>query len=732
MSLEQAYQILGRDRARLAGTNYPIYRGPLLAPKSVLTQKAEDLTNRYANRPLPYANKLQTILSRGNQGLSQQETTNFLQNLQGTQRQFRDSLLQTLQNQFKNSYNPRINDFNQATNTDIQRGLGESAGNLSNINQVAGTLEANRNRKVAEALQNLQGQKLDRRNTFINTLGTFGRQEQAHGNLENQANRNQFNRSVDEQQRKLAMLAQVVDKVGGNLERGGIHPDLEAADRAELEQAIKAYNMPQSNYPGQLVAPLPAEIRGVNDVLARTNPALRDSYSRSRRNIVGNLTNNQTVASRALNAIPTAIGGELAQLEADAKNKYEKDLAAINNKYVKLGQTFSPAHLRETEERAKELNRIVSQHRNRLTENALNNQLRLQHEGEIGNINNLNLQANQGQAEVANLFNNFRSLNQLGADKWKNKQLENEEQYKNFQNQLTWEWPQARGLGIGAANGLALGGNAPILPGNQANIELNNLSNLNSSYNSIATPPNVPMPSINNVAQAQAAMQPAVAQAAQNIPRVQAPQLPTFASSPAPRPILSPADEQRASMISLLSEDMRRNGFWTQIRNGQPGINYTSATDPRTGPGRYTPATFTSPQEIARILNGANMSSFIPGNTALTPIQDAARAVQEAANLGLNLNSPNLPDSLRQRMMGQRPIPTAAPATPPVATPTSNTPAPIRPSVPTPAPRAIPRTIIPRSAPTSSVVNTPRNVAQRPSDREQATIDSFLRALRGY
>src|SRR4051812_22916743 len=81
-------RVLARDRAKLAGTNYPVYRGQTISPMSSLTQRARALQSGFDAKAAPYSGKINQVLSRSNQGISPQRIQGSLDNLGNQQQNF--------------------------------------------------------------------------------------------------------------------------------------------------------------------------------------------------------------------------------------------------------------------------------------------------------------------------------------------------------------------------------------------------------------------------------------------------------------------------------------------------------------------------------------------------------------------------------------------------------------------------------------------------------------------
>lgn len=499
----EAYKLLAREKARVGGLNYAPYRGATVSPMSDLTQRARDLQQQFAAKPAPYSNKIQSVLSRDNQGITPANVQGLLGQLQGAQRNFTQGpLLDTLRQEFRTAIEPRIGGFTGRIEGDINRYLPEAEGNLQNLAKISGNLESSRNRQTARTFQNLQADKQARQQALINNLQQFGAQKHAYNNMVNSANKTQFDREANEPYRKLQLLQQALGATGVNPDES-LHPDLAKSQTEQIAQALRAYGVDPSKpssqwttsqsprYTGQLVAGLPAEIQASGNVLGRLEPKLRDNYTDQRKALTRSLLDNPSLSATALNNLNPAMAGRVSMLEQSAAERMQKDLEALSNQYIRLGQYRSPQHLKAAEERASELNKGVLEARNKIMQESLRDQLALGHEEEIDKIKQLGQIGAQSQKDYGDLLKTIRDTNKLGAEKFANNQAENEDLYKNYQNENLWQWPHMRAAaraegmqaGIGEGRSGALG---EVFRGlADKNISLDNLAALNTRYSEI-------------------------------------------------------------------------------------------------------------------------------------------------------------------------------------------------------------------------------------------------------
>lgn len=502
----EAYKLLAREKARVGGLNYAPYKGASVSPMSSLTERARTLQEQFAAKPAPYSGKIQSVLSRDNQGITPANVQELLTQLQGAQRGFSQGpILNKLQDEFRSAIQPRIAGFTGRIEGDIGRYLPEAQGTLENLARVSGSLESSRNRQTASTFQDLQAGKQAQREALLKNLEQFGAQKQAYNNMGIGAARAQFDREANEPYRKLQLLEQALRTTGINPDEP-LHPDLAKPQTEQIAQALRAYGVDPSRpstqwdttrtqparYTGQLVAGLPAEIAASGNILERLDPSLRDSYTDQRKALTRGLLDNPNLSASALAKLNPAMAGKISMLEQSAQERMQKDLEALGNQYIRLGQYKSPQHLKAAEERAAELNKAVLEQRNKTLQESLRDQLALEHEGEIDKIKQLGQVGAQSQKDYGDLLKTIRDTNKLGAEKFANNQAENEELYKNYQNENLWQWPHMRAAaraegmqgGIGEGRSGALG---DVFRGlGDRNISLDNLAALNTRYSEIA------------------------------------------------------------------------------------------------------------------------------------------------------------------------------------------------------------------------------------------------------
>ena len=491
----EAELVLARDQRKASGLSYPVYKGQTIAPMSSLTQRARTLKEGFAKKPAPYTGKLESVLNRPNTGASPQNIQDQLRMLGRRQQNFsEDQMLGALRNQFRESYNPRVDRFRRKGEKDLRRGQAEAESSFGDIGRASGTLEQSSNEQLVRTLKGLQAQKEARRKGLTGTLEEFGSQKHGHTNLVNKAAQNQFNQEANAPFTRMQMLRESLGPLQGNTALE-VHPDIQDQAGRDALQGLRAYGVDTSgpvnewagkdrpSYLGQLVADLTPEIKASHSTLEGMNPKYKDTLYGKRKGLTRQLMGNESVGGQAMAAVPERMRGAVGALESEAKQKLKKDLAAISHQYVQANQYGSPQHIKAAEDRAREVSKATFGERNKLLQGSMKSELSLGHQGQIDNLRQLGLYGEHGQKEFSDVLGTVRDMNKLGSTKWGNEQAENEDLYKDYQNQAGWEWPHMKGAIAGEARRGALG---DVFSGMQdRNISLDQLANLNTNYSEL-------------------------------------------------------------------------------------------------------------------------------------------------------------------------------------------------------------------------------------------------------
>lgn len=490
--LNEGSRILAQDRARFAGTNYPVYRGQTISPMSSLTQRARALQSGFNAKPAPYSGKINQVLNRPNQGISPQGIQGVLDTLGNQQQAFaQNGLSGILGNQFREAYSP--NRLLNKSSKDIGSNLNETARLLGDIQRSSNILEQSSNQSLVDRLRALQSQKQDRRNALVGSLEQFGTQKHGYNNLVNAVNRNSFDQESNAPFRRMDMLQNALGRLGQNIDPN-VLPEIQNQSGKEALQALRAYgidtNKPvsewgnsrsaQPTYQGQLMASLPPEILASHSTLESVSPKFRGSQYEQQKALIRQMMGNPSIGDAAMEAIPERMRGQVSNLESAAQKRLKKDLAAINNQFIQAHQYGSPLHIKSAEDRAREVGKSTMEQRSKLLEDAAKSELSLGHQQQQANLRQVGSYGDQAQREYEEMLNNIRSTNNIGAIKFANEQGENEDLYKNFQNESGWEWPHLKGA---IAKESRQGALSDVFQGMaNRNISLDNLAALNTRY----------------------------------------------------------------------------------------------------------------------------------------------------------------------------------------------------------------------------------------------------------
>ncbi len=490
--LNEGSRILAQDRARLAGTNYPVYRGQTISPMSSLTQKARTLQSGYNAKAAPYSGKINQVLNRPNQGINPRNIQEILDNTGQQQQNFsRNGLSGILNNQFRDAYDPTR--LLNKSSKDIRSNLNETSGQLGDIQRSSNILEQSSNQSLVDKLRALQAQKQDRRKGLIGSLEQFGAQKHGYNNLVNAVNRNSFEQEANAPFRKMDMLQNALSGLGQNMDPN-VLPELQNHSGKQAIEALRAYGIDtnksmsewensrtsQPSYPGQLIAPLPAEIQASHSTLEAINPKFKGSQYEQQKALIRQMMANPSIGDTAMAAVPERMRGQVSNLESSAQKRLKRDLGVINNQFIQANQYGSPLHIKTAEDRAREVGKSTIEQRSKMLEDNMISELSLGHQQQQANLRQTGTYGDQAQREYEEMLEKIRNVNNLGANKFANEQGENEDLYKNFQNEAGWEWPHLKGAIAKESRQGALG---DVFRGLESkNISLDNLAALNTRY----------------------------------------------------------------------------------------------------------------------------------------------------------------------------------------------------------------------------------------------------------
>ena len=177
---EKIKQIIARDGSRLANTNYSPYPGKTLSPMSSLTQRAQLLDEQRSSKGMPYQSSLSKIANSPQDGISSTNMQTMLDGLKNKHTGFGQNVIGgRLDKQFGQAYDPYRNKFESRLNKDTDLKLGETRGDIENLNGTIRNLESKRNNSIFDVVSNSARGKNARQQGLIGMLGEFGQQK--HG-----------------------------------------------------------------------------------------------------------------------------------------------------------------------------------------------------------------------------------------------------------------------------------------------------------------------------------------------------------------------------------------------------------------------------------------------------------------------------------------------------------------------------------------------------------------------
>ena len=492
--VEEARKLLARDQARYASEPPLTYKGKMAPPKSALTQRAQALESKYAQKPAPMSRKIESVLARPAEGLPIDFINDIMRNTQS--QGVTQPAVQTLQSLFGPYYTPqRTERMQYKMGKDIGRGLGEVGGRLATTSKGVEALDARRNREMANTLTTLSDAKQAQRQALIDNLYQFGNQKHAYGGFVNDANRGLFEAEVAAPYKRMSALESALSPYRGLTADSTVDPSTSSAIVQNVAQALRAYGVDpmkspnqwdstQGNqgYRGKLTADMPPEMLASHNMLERLSPKLQGPYTAQKKDLVQQLLASPSLGRGAAAQLPTALEPQAAALNKQAKDRLKKDLGALNARYIGLGQYNSPQHIAESERRARDINQSALEGLGRMTEGELKKQLDLQNASTTGNLEKLQTLGKQDVKDYGDVLRNLRDLNKQGATKWRNEQDELEDIFKNYQAERAWEMPHMRN----AMRREAYGEAANVFGKSAAqSMALDELANLRARYDEV-------------------------------------------------------------------------------------------------------------------------------------------------------------------------------------------------------------------------------------------------------
>lgn len=500
----RAQQILLRDSARLAGTNYSAYPGRQVAPMSALTQRAQSLEQRRLAKGMPYQSGLDTLANAQAQGITPDNINNILGNVEASQGNFNQNvLLNKLNRQYGQRLNPYLPRLENKLQQDTGTKLRELGSDIETLNAPIRKLEGKKNRAAFTALNQLSRSKEARERSLVNDLYGYG--EQKHGIINKglTAEKARFDAERNDPYARLQNLQQALNNLGGG-EGGDMagHPDLDRLNAQQLTRALQAYGIdtgrpseewesaPRTNtpvYQGRLVEPVNQKLDRSYKLAEELSPFYKDENYLDRKLTRKDVVNTPNSINRAVEALPEQLNPKFAALDTEAKRKLKADINSLNAKYIKQGTYGSQAHLQAVANRTRELSEATLGARSKATKEDLLKGVTASQYGDINKIGQLGQYDQLANTEFGNKLADIKSTNLRGLDKWKNDQEQNEQLYRSYQNERSWQQPRllnnARSTGV--ASGIDSGIGSVFNHFNNQGIDLSSISDLRNRYSEL-------------------------------------------------------------------------------------------------------------------------------------------------------------------------------------------------------------------------------------------------------
>jgi hypothetical protein len=377
--------------------------------------------------------------------------------------------------------------------------LGELGSDIENLNAPIKELEGKKNRSAFTALTQSAKAKEAREKGLIGDLYGYG--EQKHGIINKglTAEKARFEAERNDPYVRLQNLQQVLDTIGSG-EEG--HPDLNTLNARQLLKALQAYgvdtNKPPSEwessartnipvYQGKLVEPINPTLDRSYKLAEELSPSYQDKNYLDRKLTRKDVINTPNSINQVVEGLPESLNPKFEALDYEGRKKLEADLNALNAKYIRQGTYGSGAHLKSVSNRVRELSDATLSSRGNLVKNDLLKNIASKHYEDINKIGKLGEYDQLANTEFSNTLGEIKNTNLKGLEKWKNDQENNEQLYKAYQNEKSFQQPMLlnNAKGIGYALG-AEGGINTIFPQfNNQGIDLSSISDLRNRYSNL-------------------------------------------------------------------------------------------------------------------------------------------------------------------------------------------------------------------------------------------------------
>jgi hypothetical protein len=492
---EKIKQIIARDSSRLANTNYSPYPGKTLSPMSSLTQRAQLLGEQRSSKGMPYQSSLSKIANSPQDGISSTNMQTMLDGLKNKHTSFGQNVIGgRLDKQFGQAYDPYRNKFESKLNEDTDLKLGETRGDIENLNGTIRKLEAKRNSTTFDAISNSSRGKNARQQGLIGMLGEFGQQKHGLNNKMLTGDKARFEAERNDPYERLQNLQQALHGIDDEED----HPDLSAQNAEQLKKALVAYGVDVGKpvdswghnqsihtptYQGKLVEPINAEMNSSYRLAEEIDPKYQDKNYASRKDLRKDLVNSSNGLHNVVNELPSKLDPRFAMLDAEAKKKAKMDMTALNAKYIKRGMYGGQSHIQSASDRMREINDATFGARSNVLKNELGQGITDNHSDSINKVHKLSQYDQLANTEFGDMVGDIKRTNTTGIEKWKNDQVGNEQLYKAYQNEKGYQQPRLLGNARAAGADMGIGGMFSHFA-NQG-IDLNSISDLQNKYNNL-------------------------------------------------------------------------------------------------------------------------------------------------------------------------------------------------------------------------------------------------------
>jgi len=432
--MEGAYKNVARDRSRLSNIKPAIYPGKTRVAASPLETRERALRGKAY---LPYQKKIKALVEAEPQNFSVEDIKAQLNRIKG------DFATDQLKDRFRSSYTPRVENFEREDQNAFNSQSGEMQYNLHDLGDKFVNLQLKHNNAAINELSNQAGLKIGRRDLLIDNLSDFSKQKNAFGNLKLKAEEERFNREAKAPYERLDQFEAALNQIRPSI-NDDIHPDIEKSKTTELQNLTKKYQLGTPHYTGELIAGSNAYLDQSQNSIVGLSSKFKDQFYDQRKAAEKNLmqTGLGSTSSDILDNLNSYLQKALDHIESRARNVLNDDLGRISNKHIRRNGHGSPAHIREAEKRALEINEVLQKEKANFLQRAIQNKIDSQDESSQYNLNRLAKLGHLGTAEYASVIKNIRDVNKIGTKQWEEDQLENQELYKNFQNEANWQIPQ--------------------------------------------------------------------------------------------------------------------------------------------------------------------------------------------------------------------------------------------------------------------------------------------------